>query len=94
MALNGSYNLGMAKVAVGYVDTDSAAGKGMFAMVTGSMGSLAPFVGFATNTETDTNAWDAGAFYSLSKRTRVYGIIGSGNNAVADRWSIGMDHNF
>ena len=94
-ALSAGYNFGPAAVTVGMVDkAGTGTGKGSFVRATAPMGATTLFVGYAKNSDTKTNASDIGAYYSLSKRTRVYAIMGSGNNAVTDRTAIGIDHNF
>lgn len=93
-ALDVSYNLGMATVAAGYVDTDSAAGKGYVLRAVVPMGAVSAHVGYASNTDTDVNAYNVGAFYSMSKRTRLYALYGAGNKAVTNKVALGIDHNF
>ncbi len=95
VAVNAGYNFGVAAVTVGMVDkAGDGTGKGSFVRVTAPMGAVSLFAGFATNSDTKTNAQDVGAFYSLSKRTRLYALYGTGNKAVTDRTSFGIDHNF
>ena len=95
MGLNATYNFGAAAVTVGTVDkAGSNTGTGSFVRLTAPMGAANLFVGYATNSDTKTNAYDVGAYYSLSKRTRLYAIYGSGNKAVTDRTAVGVDHNF
>ena len=95
MGLNAAYKFGAAAVAAGIVDkAGDGTGKGSFVRVTAPMGALSLFAGYATNSDTKTNAQDVGAFYSLSKRTRLYALYGTGNKAVTDRTSFGLDHNF
>lgn len=94
-ALSAGYNFGPAAVTVGMVDkAGTGTGKGTFVRATAPMGATTLFAGYAKNSDTKTNAYDLGAYYSLSKRTRVYAIMGSGNNAVTDRKAVGIDHNF
>lgn len=95
IGLNAGYNFGAAAVTVGMVDkAGDGTGKGSFVRVTAPMGAMSLFAGYATNSDTKTNAQDVGVFYSLSKRTRLYALHGTGNKAVADRTSVGIDHNF
>ncbi len=95
MGLNAAYNFGAAAVAAGIVDkAGDGTGKGSFVRVTAPMGAMSLFAGYATNSDTKTNAQDVGAFYSLSKRTRLYALYGTGNKAMTDRTSFGIDHNF
>lgn len=95
VALNAGYNFGAAAVTVGMVDkAGDGTGKGSFVRVTAPMGAMSLFAGYATNSDTKTDAQDVGVFYSLSKRTRLYALHGTGNKAVADRTSVGIDHNF
>ncbi len=95
MGLNAAYNFGAAAVAAGIVDkAGDGTGKGSFVRVTAPMGAMSLFAGYATNSDTKTSAQDVGAFYSLSKRTRLYALYGTGNKAVTDRTSFGIDHNF
>ena len=95
IALNAAYNFGAAAVAVGMVDkAGTGTGKGSSVRLTAPMGALSLFAGFATNSDTKTNAQDVGAFYSLSKRTRLYALHGTGDKAVTNRTSFGIDHNF
>ena len=95
MGLNAAYNFGAAAVAAGIVDkAGNGTGKGSFVRVTAPMGAMSLFAGIANNSDTKTSAQDVGAFYSLSKRTRVYALYGTGNKAVTQRTSVGIDHNF
>jgi predicted porin len=94
MALDVSYNLGVATLAAGFVDTDSAAGDGYVVRAVVPMGAASIHAGYATNSETKVNAYNVGAFYNLSKRTRLYALHGSGNKTVTDKTAIGIDHNF
>jgi predicted porin len=92
-ALNVAYTTGATTIAAGMVD-NTTSGKGNFVLVTTKMGAVSPFVGIAKNTTTGANANQIGAFYELSKRSRLYALRGSGNGAITDKTSIGIDHNF
>ena len=95
VALNAAYNFGVATVAAGMVDAaGDGKGKGAFLRAVVPMGATQLFAGYANNSDTKTNAYDVGAFYSLSKRTRLYAIYGAGNKAVTDKTTFGIDHNF
>jgi len=95
VALSGGYNLGPAAVTVGMVDKAGAGtGKGTFVRVTAPVGAASLFAGYANNSDKKVNAYDVGAFYALSKRTRVYALHGAGNKTTTNRTSFGIDHNF
>lgn len=95
LGLNGAYNMGAAKLVIGMVDkAGTGTGKGNFIRVTAPMGAATLFAGWANNSDTDRSAQDVGVFYSLSKRTRIYAMHGSGDGAITDRTSVGIDHNF
>jgi hypothetical protein len=92
-ALNVSYKMGNFVGAVGTVDNGTA-GKGNFVLLSTAMGAFSPFIGTAKNTTTGASANQIGTFYTLSKRTRLYALNGSGNGTITDKTSIGIDHNF
>ena len=91
--LNVAYKMGNFVGAVGTVDNGTA-GKGNFVLLSTAMGAFSPFIGTAKNTTTGATANQIGTFYTLSKRTRLYALNGSGNGAITDKTSIGIDHNF
>lgn len=91
--LNVAYKAGNVIVAAGTVDAGTA-GKGNFVLLSTAMGDFSPFIGTAKNTTTGASANQIGTFYNLSKRTRLYALNGSGNGAITDKKSIGIDHNF
>ena len=93
MGLNAAYNFGVATVAAGIVKTATNQ-DGAFIRAVVPMGATSLFAGYANNSDTKTNAYDIGAFYSLSKRTRLYAIYAAGNKAVTDKTTFGIDHNF
>jgi predicted porin len=85
-----AYNFGPAALAVGSINSN--AGDGTWARVKVPMGATTLFAGMAKNDDTDADATEVGAFYALSKRTRVYALYSSMDNA--NRTRIGLDHNF
>lgn len=93
--LNGAYNAGVVTVAAGYTDiAGKNTGKGPFVRVVAPLGPVSLFAGVARNQDTKTRAHDAGAYYSLSKRTSLYFVYGDGNKAVTRYMGMGVDHNF
>jgi GBP family porin len=95
VGLNAAYDFKVAKIAIGAVDrAGTGTGKGSFVRVTAPAGATQLFAGYAHNNDTKVNAHDVGAYYSLSKRTRLYAIYASGNKTVTDRTTFGIDHNF
>jgi len=93
LGLNAAYNMGVATIAGGLVKT-STGQDGAFVRAVVPMGATSLFAGYARNSDTSTSAYDAGAFYSLSKRTRLYAVYGNGNKAVTSKFAVGIDHNF
>ncbi len=94
---NATYNFGVASATLGYVDTDSAAGKGTVVKANMPMGSHALFAGYAKNSTTKVDAYELGDYYSLSKRTKLYAIYANGNTATAasgKRVAVGLTHDF
>ena len=94
---NATYNFGVAAATLGYVDTDTAAGKGTVVKATMPVGANALFVGYAKNTTTKVDAYELGNYYSLSKRTKLYAIYANGNTATAasgKRVALGLTHDF
>lgn len=95
VAVNAAYDFKVATVAVGAVDKAGAGtGKGSFVRVTAPVGATQVFAGYAHNNDTKVDAYDVGAYYSLSKRTKLYAIYGAGNKTVTDRTTFGIDHSF
>jgi predicted porin len=93
------YNFGPARVAVGYIDVGSGAnaGDGFWGRITAPVGAASLFAGFGKNNDNDRDAFEVGAFYSLSKRTRAYAIYSSldvPGRAKQNLSMIGLDHNF
>jgi predicted porin len=93
LGLNVAYNMGVATIAGGLVKTSTGV-DGAFVRAVVPMGATSLFAGYARNSDTKTSAYDLGAFYSLSKRTRLYGVYGNGNKAVTSKLAVGVDHNF
>lgn len=103
--LNASYDLGVAKVLGGYSVVDIAAANTKQYTIGADVplsANLLLSVGVAS-TKTDAakrlTAYSAGAIYSLSKRTSVYGGIYSDNGTVAtgsteSRYGVGVKHTF
>jgi len=94
-----AYDFGAAKLAAGYIDVGSGAnaGDGYWTRVTAPVGAASLFAGYAKNNDNKRDAFEAGAFYSLSKRTRVYAIYSSLDVPGAAKSTIsmaGIDHNF
>lgn len=95
VALNAAYDFKVVQLAAGVVDkAGNGTGKGSFVRVTAPVKSLQVFTGYARNSDTGVNAYDVGAYYALSKRTRLYAVYGAGNSTVTDRTAFGIDHNF
>lgn len=95
VGLNAAYDFKVAKIAVGGVDkAGTGTGKGSFVRVTAPIGATQVFAGYAHNNDTRVDAYDVGAYYSLSKRTKLYAIYGAGNKTVTDRTTFGIDHSF
>jgi len=103
MGVYGAYNFGAFAAHLGYVDTDSAAGKGTVAKVTMPMGANTLFVGMAQNSTTKADAFEIGNFHSLSKRTRIYALYANGSKDAkgatgvisnGKKVALGLDHNF
>jgi general bacterial porin, GBP family len=95
VGLNASYDFTVAKVAIGAVDKAGAGtGKGSFVRVIAPIGQTQVFAGYAHNSDSKVDAYDVGAYYSLSTRTRLYAIYAAGNKTVTDRTTFGIDHNF
>jgi len=94
---NATYNFGVASATLGYVDTDSAKGKGYVAKANVPVGAHSLFVGYAKNDTTKVDAYELGDYYSLSKRTKLYAIYANGNTATAasgKRVPVGLTHDF
>jgi predicted porin len=96
---NATYNFGSFAATLGYVDTDSAKGKGTVAKINVPVGSHALYVGYAKNDTTKADAYELGDFYSLSKRTRLYALYANGNGTGAaaangKRVALGVTHAF
>ncbi|MDP3133429.1 MAG: porin [Burkholderiaceae bacterium] len=102
--VNGSYDLGMAKVLASYYTTKTGAGIATNSYQLGAdipMGSaLTLSVGYASSKVDVAGAKSATGFgvaagYSLSKRTTVYGGLRATNNiAGKDLWAVGVNHKF
>jgi predicted porin len=94
--LNGSYNFGVASVRAGYIDrAGSGTGKGAFIGVQGNFGAFDPWFQVARNTDAKVTAYEFGSNYALSKRTRLYGVVGRNNaGAGATTIGIGAAHSF
>jgi predicted porin len=90
-----AYDFGPAKVAVGAIERSSQ--NITWGRLTAPVGGANVFAGYAKNDDTDGDAYEVGAFYSLSKRTRVYAIYSSldvPGAAKSNLQIVGMDHNF
>lgn len=93
--LNATYDLKLVQVSTGIVDKAGVGtGKGSFVRLVAPVGSAQLFAGYAHNSDTTTDAYDVGTYYSLSKRTKLYAVYGSGNKTVTDRIAFGLDHSF
>jgi len=93
--VNGAYNAGVVTIAAGYTDrAGKNTGKGPFVRVVAPIGPVSLFAGMARNQDTKVRTHDAGAYYSLSKRTSLYFVYGDGNKAVTRLMGLGIDHNF
>ena len=107
---NASYDFGVAKATLGYVDTNrtgttsstqATAGKGYVAKVNVPMGNNALFAGYAKNSTTRATAYELGDYYSLSKRTKLYAVYGNGSDDMSTsaktngkRIGVGVTHDF
>ncbi len=99
MGANATYNFGSFSAMLGYIDTDSAKGKGYVAKAYMPVGANNLFIGYAKNDTTKADAYELGNFYSLSKRTRLYALYANGNGTGATatngkRYSFGVTHAF
>ena len=90
---NVSYDFGVAKATLGYVDTNrtgnlstnqATTGKGTVVKVTAPMGAHALYAGYAKNTTQNVTAYELGDYYSLSKTTQVYAVYGNGSNDLSN----------
>jgi predicted porin len=106
--LNGSYDLGAAKILAGYGNVKSPAGAKTTDLSIGADVPLGAAVvlsaGYAsskTDGEARTSGFAVGAAYSLSKRTTVYGGLRTVNQEAVDlrdvaktRVAVGLKHAF
>jgi predicted porin len=94
-ALQGSYDLGVAKVMAGYAVAPTVAlGKGVNLGVAAPFGATTLGVHVSRNTETDATAYELWANYSLSKRTSLYLDYGKNNKTDLAKYGFGVQHNF
>ncbi len=93
MGLNVAFNFDRATVVAGVVNT-GAGQNGVFVGTVVPFGSARLFANHANNSTTRKNGFDFGAFYTLSKRTRLYAVFGAGNQDLTTRTAVGVDHNF
>lgn len=93
--VNGAYKFGPVTLAAGYTDkAGKNTGKGPFVRVVAPIGPVSLFAGMARNQDTKVRAHDAGAYYSISKRTSLYVVYGDGNKTLLRYLGMGVDHNF
>lgn len=94
-ALQGSYDLGVAKVMAGYAVAPTVAlGKGVNLGVAAPFGATTLGLHASRNTETDATAYELWANYALSKRTSLYLDYGKNNKTDVAKYGFGVQHNF
>jgi len=92
--LNAGYNLGAFSVLGGYVKAPGALNRGFFLGAKGTIGAFTPWIQVARNTKAKRTAYDIGADYALSKRTKLYVVYGHVNNPSLYRYGMGVQHSF
>lgn len=95
--LNAMYDAGFATLGGGYADNAGKnTGKGVFLHAGTKMGNFAPYLQFARNTDAKVSSVEAGAYYSLSKRTRAYGLLNTRSGVANDKnkYTLGLVHTF
>lgn len=95
LSLNGGYDFGPARVIVAYADlAGTGTGKGFTLGVDGKLGAFSPYLQVARNTDTKVTAYDVGSYYSLSKRTNVYAMVGRNTTTDITKTGAGISHSF
>ncbi|GAB4090596.1 porin [Hydrogenophaga soli] len=100
--LNGSYDLGSAKLMASYYTTKPAVGARTNSYQLGAdipvSGALTASVGFASSkvsgSGSTSRAFSVAAAYALSKRTTAYAGIRAANQVGKDLWAVGVNHKF
>jgi len=100
--LNGSYDLGAAKLLGSYYTTKPTTGAKTNSYQLGAdipvTGALTVSVGFASSkvsgTSTTSRAFGVAGAYALSKRTTAYAGIRAANQTGKDLWAVGVNHKF
>jgi hypothetical protein len=93
-----TYDLGVAKVGLGYGTKTTATGdEGVYYGVSVPMGAIT--IGVNGGMRGDAEFMDAGAAYALSKRTTINAMFGSRNTGAAgaadlDQYRVGIFHSF
>lgn len=93
-----TYDLGVAKVGLGYGTKTTAAGdEGVYYGVSVPMGAIT--IGVNGGMRGDAEFMDAGVAYALSKRTTINAMFGSRNTGAAgaadlDQYRVGIFHSF
>ena len=93
-----TYDLGVAKVGLGYGTKTTATGDaGVYYGVSVPMGAIT--IGVNGGSRGDANYYDAGAAYALSKRTTINAMMGSRNTGAAgaadlSQYRVGIFHSF
>ena len=100
--LNGSYDLGAAKLLGSYYTTKPAVGARTNSYQLGAdvpvSGALTVSVGFASSKVSGVGSTSRGfgvaGAYALSKRTTAYAGIRAANQVGKDFWAVGVNHKF
>lgn len=99
--LQGSYDLGSAKLLGSYLTTKPAAGNRINSYQIGAdvpvSGAVVLSVGYAASKQTGTakeHAFGVAAAYLLSKRTTAYAGLRAANTDAKDIWAFGIKHTF
>lgn len=100
--LNGSYDLGSAKLMGSYYTTKPSVGARTNSYQLGAdipvSGALTVSVGFASSkvsgVGSTSRAFGVAAGYALSKRTTAYAGIRAANQVGKDFWAVGVNHKF
>jgi predicted porin len=101
--INGSYDLGVAKLMASYYQTKLDAGAKTNSYQLGAdiplSAALTLSAGYASSSISgvsgSSRGYSVAAAYALSKRTTIYGgVRGTNKEAAADLWAVGVNHKF
>jgi predicted porin len=101
--INGSYDLGVAKLMASYYQTKLDAGAKTNSYQLGAdiplSAALTLSAGYASSSVSgvsgSSRGYSVAAAYALSKRTTIYGgVRGTNNEASMDLWAVGVNHKF